>query len=128
MRLSLSLQGTRQCLPRQARSNAPAIFAFPYGCCTIDGMALDPANPPIWLRKLHVTAAQLTPDQYAPSPEEGILLCCRLSDSVREWSQACAQALKIPPLPPRLPLDNQFRLTVPRTSFDVGLRNDDATH
>lgn len=44
-------------------------------------MALDPANPPIWLRKLHVTAAQIDPTDYPATPEEGILLCCRLSDA-----------------------------------------------
>lgn len=89
-------------------------------------MALDPANPPIWLRKLHVTAAQLTPDEYAPSPEEGILLCCRLSDAVHEWSQACAQALEVPPISPRPPFDNPFRRTTLTEPSDSGLRNHDA--
>lgn len=89
-------------------------------------MALDPANPPIWLRKLHVTAAQCTSDEYASSPEEGILRCCRLSDAVREWSQACAQALGIPPLPAPPPFDNPFHRTPLSESLASGLRTDNA--
>lgn len=73
-------------------------------------MPLDPANPPIWLRKLHVTAEQISPDDYAQTPEEGILMGCRLSDAIREWSLACAEALGWDPLPPHHPLDNPFRL------------------
>ena len=72
-------------------------------------VAFDPDNPPIWLRKLHVSAAQISPDDYARTPEEGILLGCALSDAVRVWSLACAQALGFAPLPPRPPFDNPFR-------------------
>ncbi len=56
-------------------------------------MAFDPANPPIWLRKLHVTAAQISPDDYPASPEEGILLCCRLSDAHLTLAKAFHAAL-----------------------------------
>jgi hypothetical protein len=73
-------------------------------------MSFDPANPPIWLRKLHVSAAQISPTDYPPTPEEGILMGCRLSDAIRDWSRACAQALGFPCLPPRPPFDNPFRL------------------
>jgi len=76
-------------------------------------MALDPDNPPIWLRKLHVTAAQISTDDYAATPEKGILECCRLSDAIQRWSKACAQALGLSPLPPRPPFDNPFRLVSP---------------
>ncbi len=72
-------------------------------------MAFDPHNPPIWLRKLHVSAAQISPTDYATTPEEGILECCRLSDAMQRWSTACAQALGFSPLPPRPPFDNPFR-------------------
>ena len=72
-------------------------------------MAFDPANPPIWLRKLHVSAAQIDPGDYAPTPAEGILMSCRLSDAVCEWSRACARALGHAPLPPPPPFDNPFR-------------------
>jgi hypothetical protein len=76
-------------------------------------MAFDPANPPIWLRKLHVTAAQISSHDYAVTPAEGILECCRLSDAMQRWSKACAQALGLAPLPPRPPFDNPFRLVSP---------------
>jgi hypothetical protein len=56
-------------------------------------MALDPANPPIWLRKLHLMAAQIDPSDYAPTPEEGILRVCRLSDDMYMLSKAFADAL-----------------------------------
>ncbi len=56
-------------------------------------MALDPANPPIWLRKLHVTAAQIDPTDYPATPEEGILQCCRLSDEHLALAKAFAAAL-----------------------------------
>lgn len=78
---------------------------FLYNRC----MAFDPRNPPIWLRKLHVSAAQISPSDYATTPEEGILECCRLSDAMRRWSKACAQAMGFSPLPPRPPFDNPFR-------------------
>jgi hypothetical protein len=44
-------------------------------------MPIDPDDPPIWLRKLHVSAAQLSPSDYPATPEEGMLQVCRLSDS-----------------------------------------------
>jgi hypothetical protein len=56
-------------------------------------MAFDPSNPPIWLRKLHVTAAQISPMDYPSTPEEGILLCCRLSDAHLALAKAFAVAL-----------------------------------
>lgn len=56
-------------------------------------MAFDPENPPIWLRKLHVTAAQIDPSDYAPTPEQGILRVCRLSDVHQILSKAFAKAL-----------------------------------
>ena len=56
-------------------------------------MAFDPANPPIWLRKLHVTASQIDPGDYAPTPEEGILRVCQLSDAHQIIAKAFADAL-----------------------------------
>ena len=56
-------------------------------------MALDPANPPIWLRNLHVTAAQIDPSDYPRTPEEGILRVCRLSDVHQILAKAFANAL-----------------------------------
>jgi hypothetical protein len=56
-------------------------------------MAFDPANPPIWLRKLHVSAAQISPTDYLPTPEEGLLLVCRLSDEHLALAKAFAAAL-----------------------------------
>ncbi len=55
-------------------------------------MPFDPADPPIWLRKLHVSAAQIHPSDYPATPEEGILLVCRLSDAQLALQQAFAQA------------------------------------
>lgn len=55
-------------------------------------MAFDPANPPIWLRKLHVTAAQISPADYPVTPEEGILQCCKLSHLAHRFSAACGRA------------------------------------
>lgn len=55
-------------------------------------MALDPDHPPIWLRKLHVTAQQLVPSDYAASPEEGMLMVCRLSDAQMAWVKAFSRA------------------------------------
>lgn len=72
-------------------------------------MAFNPDNPPIWLRKLHVSAAQISSSDYAATPEEGILECCRLSDALQRWSKACTQALGFSPLPPRPPFENPFR-------------------
>jgi hypothetical protein len=82
-------------------------------------MAFDPANPPIWLRKLHVTAAQISPDDYPATPEEGILLCCHLSDAHRAFAKACAHALGLPDLPPHPPFENPFRLARARDSLDA---------
>jgi len=48
-------------------------------------MAFDPANPPIWLRKLHVSAAQINPKDYPTSAVEGILAVCRLSNAQHRW-------------------------------------------
>jgi hypothetical protein len=56
-------------------------------------MAFDPANPPIWLRKLHVSAAQISPTDYPPTPEDGLLLVCRLSDAHLALAKAFAAAL-----------------------------------
>lgn len=71
-------------------------------------MPFDPHNPPIWLRKLHVSAAQMSPTDYPATPEEGIVLCCRLSEAVLAWSQACTDALGISPMSPSAPLDHPF--------------------
>lgn len=76
-------------------------------------MPFDPANPPIWLRKLHVSAAQISAADYAATPEQGIVECCRLSDAMHRWAKACAQALGRPPLPCRPPFDNPFRRISP---------------
>jgi hypothetical protein len=63
-------------------------------------MAFDPANPPIWLRKLHESAAQISPTDYPPTPEEGILLVCKLSDEHLALAKAMAAALL--PYPPHV--------------------------
>ncbi len=89
-------------------------------------MALDPNHPPIWLRKLHVTAQQISPDDYAQTPEEGILRGCQLSDDIRTWSLACAEALERPPLPPRPPFDNPFRLNLAAETQLPGPRDERA--
>jgi hypothetical protein len=57
-------------------------------------MAFDPANPPIWLRKLHVSAAQISPTDYAATPEEGILTVCRLSSAQHRWMSALRGAVE----------------------------------
>ena len=62
-------------------------------------MAFDPENPPIWLRKLHVTAAQIDPSDYAPTPEEGILRVCPLSDIHQILSKALPSPLECLPSP-----------------------------
>jgi hypothetical protein len=56
-------------------------------------MALDPANPPIWLRKLHVSAAQISPTDYPATPAEGIFLVCWLSDEHLTLAEAFQAAL-----------------------------------
>jgi hypothetical protein len=48
-------------------------------------MAFDPVTPPIWLRKLHVSAAQINPTDYPASAVEGILAVCRLSNAQHRW-------------------------------------------
>jgi hypothetical protein len=52
------------------------------------GMPIDPDDPPIWLRKLHVSAAQLSSDEYPATPAEGILQVCRLSNAQRKLIKA----------------------------------------
>lgn len=56
-------------------------------------MAFDPANPPIWLRKLHVSAAQINPTDYPASAAEGVLAVCRLSSAQQRWISAMRGAL-----------------------------------
>ena len=65
-------------------------------------MPIDPDDPPIWLRKLHITAAQISPTDYPATPEEGILQVCRLSDAHRALERAMKEALGHEPvsLPP----------------------------
>lgn len=57
-------------------------------------MAFDPNNPPIWLRKLHVTAAQINPTDYPASAAEGILAVCHLSDAQHRWISALRGAVE----------------------------------
>jgi hypothetical protein len=72
-------------------------------------MPIDPDDPPIWLRKLHVSAAQLSPSDYAATPEEGILQVCRLSDSHRALEQAMKQTLGHDPMPVPPPFEIPVR-------------------
>jgi len=51
-------------------------------------MPIDPDDPPIWLRKLHVTAKQLSSDEYPATSAEGILQVCRLSNAQHKLIQA----------------------------------------
>jgi hypothetical protein len=62
-------------------------------------MPIDPDDPPIWLRKLHVTAAQIDPSDYPATPAEGILQVCRLSDAHRALEGAMKRALGQDPSP-----------------------------
>ena len=71
-------------------------------------MAFDPANPPIWLRKLHVSAAQINPTDYPASAVEGILAVCRLSNAQHRWMSALRGAVE---------KSNRARTTVPQSSF-----------
>jgi hypothetical protein len=71
-------------------------------------MPFDSKNLPIWLRKLHVSAAQMSSTDYPATPEEGIRQCCRLSDAVLAWSQACTEALGLSLSSPPPPLDRPF--------------------
>ena len=57
-------------------------------------MAFDPANPPIWLRKLHASAAQINPTDYPVSATEGILAVCRLSSAQHRWISALRGAIE----------------------------------
>ena len=57
-------------------------------------MAFDPNNPPIWLRKLHVSAAQINPTDYPASAVEGILAVCRLSNAQHRWISALRGAVE----------------------------------
>ena len=70
-------------------------------------MPIDPDDPPIWLRKLHVTASQIDISDYPATPAEGILQVCRLSDAHRALESAIKCALGQAPsplLPPFQPL------------------------
>ena len=77
-------------------------------CGTITIMSFDSQNPPVWLRKLGLSAAEDGSNRYAPRPEVGILSCCRLSDEVYVWSAACADALALSPLSAPAPFDHPF--------------------
>ena len=57
-------------------------------------MPIDPDDPPIWLRKLHVTAAQIDPSDYPATPAEGILQVCRLSDAQLALTKAFEQSMR----------------------------------
>ena len=78
------------------------------GYGTIATMSFDAKNPPVWLRKLGLSAAGDSRNQYAASPEVGILLCCCLSDDVHAWSAMCADALALSPMSAPAPLDHPF--------------------
>jgi len=81
----------------------------PHRCATIGTMSFDAKHPPIWLRKLHVSAAQARPSDYPARPEDGILLCCSLSDEVHAWSLACTDALGLSQMSaPAYPLNHPF--------------------
>jgi hypothetical protein len=60
-------------------------------------MPIDPEDPPIWLRKLHVTAAQIDPSDYPTTPAEGILQVCRLSDAQLALTKAFKQSIRTKP-------------------------------
>ena len=55
-------------------------------------MPIDPDDPPVWLRKLHVSAAQISPSDYPATPEEGILEVCRLSDAALALSKTFSES------------------------------------
>lgn len=61
-------------------------------------MPIDPDDPPIWLHKLHVSAAQISPADYPATPDEGILQVCRLSDAHHALERAMKQALGHDPM------------------------------
>jgi len=56
-------------------------------------MPIDPDDPPIWLRKLHVSAVQINPTDYPATQVEGILQVCRLSDAALALSKAFSKSL-----------------------------------
>ncbi|THJ22063.1 MAG: hypothetical protein CAF45_010715 [Nitrospira sp. CG24E] len=60
-------------------------------------MPIDPDDPPIWLRKLHMTAAQIDPSDYPATPAEGILQVCRLSDAQLALTKAFKRSRKATP-------------------------------
>lgn len=77
----------------------PPLFAIMCLCLFLSflynrRMAFDPANPPIWLRKLHVSAAQINPTDYPASAVEGILAVCRLSSAQHRWVTALRGAIE----------------------------------
>jgi len=57
-------------------------------------MDFDPDNPPIWLRKLHVSAAQINPTDYPASEVDGLLAVCRLSNAQHRWMSALRGAVE----------------------------------
>ena len=87
-------------------------------------MALDPLHPPIWLRKLHVSAQQISPDDYAQTPGEGLIRGCEFSDAALQLSAGCAAALGSGCLPPRAPFENPFRLNDIITHLPTEQRSD----
>jgi len=50
-------------------------------------MRFDPQWPPIWLRKLRVSAGQFTESDFPSNPEDGIHLVCLLSDTQQNLIQ-----------------------------------------
>jgi hypothetical protein len=60
-------------------------------------MPIDPDDLPIWLRKLHVTAAQIDPSDYPATSAEGILQVCRLSDAQLALTKAFKQSMRAKP-------------------------------
>ncbi len=78
----------------------PALGSTPHRLCLSipflynRSMAFDPHNPPIWLRKLHVSAAQINPTDYPASAVEGILAVCRLSSAQHRWISALHGAVE----------------------------------
>lgn len=57
-------------------------------------MTFDPDHPPIWLRKLHVSASQINPADYPASAVDGILAVCRLSTAQHRWISALRGAVE----------------------------------
>jgi hypothetical protein len=52
---------------------------------------------PLWLRKLHVTAAQIDPSDYPTTLADGILQVCRLSDAQLALIKAFEQSMRANP-------------------------------